>query len=474
MGNSETKTINIEGEDYSIKLENSDDKGTIDDEAMFQYISKARNATCQILLENNSYGSGFFCKIPYTNNKNLLLNVLITCEHVLNYNIIFSDKNIRININNNIKTLSLKNRKKWSNKEMDYSCIEILDEDNIDDFYQLDDIILKKNYNNNLYIEEDKKYLILFAIMKNRKRGHSIGLIKKIDNFYFIHNCNSYEGCSGGVIVNRNNNCVIGIHQGGVEIKKNKKSAVNTGIFIYNIINDIINSNNNKLKKMNEPELKIKKNKDLNGNYDCKININNDKLKKIDINESKIKIRRYIELNGNYDYRIDIVFYGPPACGAKTSLIKSFIKGRGEIENEITLGSDLNHIDIIYLNKQIKLLLIDTSGDKNFLCSIWKLIRKENIIIFGYDLTREESIEEIKYFWVPEFEDTIIKENIIVYLVGNKLDEQSKRQVSKEKAEIYAEEHNFKYFEISCKYYINIDELFEDILKTFLAKNKST
>ena len=162
---------------FNIKPEVSNEKGTEDDDAMYQYIEKARNATCQILLNGGNYGSGFFCRIPYTNNNNLLLNVLLTCEHVLTQDIIFSDNEIKIKVGDAVKNISLKNRKKWSNKEMDYSCIEILEEDEINDFYNLDDIILNKNYTNEMYINNKMNHIYVFGIMK-KKRGHSSGLIK--------------------------------------------------------------------------------------------------------------------------------------------------------------------------------------------------------------------------------------------------------------------------------------------------------
>ena len=167
-----------------IQEKRCDEKGTYDDEALIEYLQKAKNGTCQIILENNSYGSGCFCKIPYTNNNNIYLNVLLTCNHVLKKSVIESDDNIKIKVNDNIKILSLKNRKKWCNEgELDYSCIEIIDEDEIDDFYQIDDIILKKDYQNELYIN---KRIIIFAIMKNRKRGHSNGIIKNIKKCFFF------------------------------------------------------------------------------------------------------------------------------------------------------------------------------------------------------------------------------------------------------------------------------------------------
>ena len=45
------------------------------------------------------------------------------------------------------------------------------------------------------------------------------------------------------------------------------------------------------------------------------------------------------------------------------------------------------------------------------------------------------------------------------------MDIQSERKVSKEEAEIYSQNFSFKYFEISNKAYLNIEELFEDIIK---------
>ena len=139
---------------------------------MLKFLSKAKRCTCQIFINDNNenlYGSGFFCKIPYTKNNNILLNVLLTCEHVLKKDVVFSSKNIKIKLDDKIKNISLsKERKKWSNEKMDYSCIEILDDDEIDDYYQLDDMIFQKDYSNNLYLDE--KHIIIFGIMKTKRR----------------------------------------------------------------------------------------------------------------------------------------------------------------------------------------------------------------------------------------------------------------------------------------------------------------
>ena len=221
----------IEG--YNIKLEKSDEKGMINGYAIINFVQKAINAVCEICL-SNGFGSGFFCKIPYTQNNNLLLPVLITNNHVLSSNDLKND--IKIKINGETKILALKDRKTWTNKEMDFTCIEIKEEDNIHTFYKLDDKVLDKNYSNDCYLNQN---VIIFAINKNDNKqiGFSNGIIKKNFDSFFAHTCNSFPGCSGGCIVNQYNNNIIGIHRGNIET--GNKKAVNEGIYIKDVINRI-------------------------------------------------------------------------------------------------------------------------------------------------------------------------------------------------------------------------------------------
>ena len=241
MGSSESNNLDSNDSfNFKIKNEISDNKGAIDDETMIEYLEKAKYATCKIELNNSKYGSGFFCKIPSKDDENILMNVLLTNEHVLKYDDVFSEKEIKLIVNNKEKIISLKEeRKRWSNKNLDYSCIEIIKKDKIKDFYYLDDKILKNDYSNDIYLE---KNILIFGIMKNKKRGHSDGLIKGIKQFCFVHNCNTYPGCSGAVIVNKNNNLVIGVHKG--ELETEKKLILNVGIFIKYILEDIYKNNN--------------------------------------------------------------------------------------------------------------------------------------------------------------------------------------------------------------------------------------
>ena len=229
---------------YNIKLEKSDEKGMINGYAIINFVQKAINAVCEICL-SNGFGSGFFCKIPFTQNNNLLLPVLLTNNHVLSSNDLKND--IKIKINGETKILALKDRKTWTNQEMDFTCIEIKEEeDNIHTFYNLDDKVLDKNYSNDCYLNQN---VFIFAINKNDKQiGFSNGVIKKNQDSFFAHTCNSFPGCSGGCIVNQFNNNVIGIHRG--EIETGNEKIVNLGIYINNVINRIKQSKENIMQKV--------------------------------------------------------------------------------------------------------------------------------------------------------------------------------------------------------------------------------
>ena len=226
-----------------IKFEKSDKKGMIDADAMMLFLPKAKKAICEINLPNG-YGSGFFCKIPYTEDNNQLIPALITCNHVLSKDIIKAN-NINIILNGQTKTLSLNQRKIWNDEIIDFTCIEIKEkEDNIYTFFNLDDNV----FTNELYLNQN---VIIYGINNNKngsKLVFSNGIINKSYGCNFEYTCNTDSGCSGGCIVNQTDNCVIGIHQGEITGNKN---VVNAGIFLRDIIKYIKENKNAFLSNVN-------------------------------------------------------------------------------------------------------------------------------------------------------------------------------------------------------------------------------
>ena len=189
-----------------------------------------KNAICELEL-GNIKGTGFFCKIPSPQNKNENIIVLLTCYHVLPLNK-YEISQIFYHIENeDKKVLNLKNRKKWRDEELDYTCIEILEEDNITNYLNIDENIIQDNYP---IKELQKKAIYIF----NSKLEFSVGNIIKIWNNLLHYDSDTTYGWSGSPIFNKNNNNVIAIHKGFDE-------QLNIGVFIRTILKHMKNEKDN-------------------------------------------------------------------------------------------------------------------------------------------------------------------------------------------------------------------------------------
>jgi len=221
--------------------------GTQSTNNLISLLQKGNYFSCKIILDNINYGTGFFAKIlsPFDNNK--IIKVLFTCYHVLRKQFLNSHNVINLEFNNEERKIFLKskNRLIWLNENLDYTCIEILDEDNIKEFLKIDFEIYEENYNENLKKEE----IILFGYNKdendeNSKYSSEFGIILQYDtkNKVFYANYNSTPGSSGGAILLKRGYKLIGMHKGGGEETKTKEK-LNFVIPINIILRDLKNKN---------------------------------------------------------------------------------------------------------------------------------------------------------------------------------------------------------------------------------------
>ena len=173
------------------------------------------NSICLIeIIEEKKKGTGFLCSLPYLNNESRQLPVLITCNHVLNINegkeieLQFSDKNFKT-------TLKIdENRKKYINKKLDITILEIKEEDCLNSFeyLEIDGRIFKDE---NLEKIFSKEIIYIIHYPQGFFSSCSYGEIKIISNNTIIyHNCPTQPGSSGAPILNLENNKVIGLHCG--------------------------------------------------------------------------------------------------------------------------------------------------------------------------------------------------------------------------------------------------------------------
>jgi GTPase SAR1 family protein len=83
-------------------------------------------------------------------------------------------------------------------------------------------------------------------------------------------------------------------------------------------------------------------------------------------------------------------------------------------------------------------------------------------MIIAFDLTNSESFEGVKTWMNSIYKHS--DPSIAKVLVGNKLDLEGERVVSKSEAQKIAQEHGMSYFETSAKDNINIQEVMQHIM----------
>jgi len=207
-------------------------------------IEQMEKNICKITIDKNQ-GTGFFCEIPFE-NKEKLLPVFITNNHIINKDFLNKkDAKIKLDIKSeeDMKELNLSNRMKYTNEEYDITIIEIKPEDKINNYLELDDIIMNDILNNKNNIKEYISETIYIIQYPENKLSVSYGILDNIyedEKYNFNHKCSTRGGASGSPILNINNK-VIGIHKEG-----NNKKQYNKGTFLNFPIKEFIKLNNKK------------------------------------------------------------------------------------------------------------------------------------------------------------------------------------------------------------------------------------
>lgn len=128
-----------------------------------------------------------------------------------------------------------------------------------------------------------------------------------------------------------------------------------------------------------------------------------------------------------------------------------------------TIGIDFL-LKTMYLedNKTIRLQLWDTAGQERFRSLIPSYIRDSHVAVICYDITNKKSFENLNK-WI---QDVKLErgDDVIIVIVGNKLDLNNKRQVTLEECEEYLKSINGKFcIETSTKANHNVKLLFKKI-----------
>ena len=170
----------------------------------------------------------------------------------------------------------------------------------------------------------------------------------------------------------------------------------------------------------------------------------------------------------NYAGSLSFILIGDSTVG-KSCFFKRYF--RNEFSEGIfhTIGIDKETKHIKIGDNSYKITLWDTAGQEKFRFLPKKYYNNADGIFLLFDVTNEESFKNVST-WINDVKENSGKTNengnkssITLFLIGNKIDLDG-REVSKEQAEMEAKSLGVKYFEISCKFNMNIPEVMQSMI----------
>jgi len=159
-----------------------------------------------------------------------------------------------------------------------------------------------------------------------------------------------------------------------------------------------------------------------------------------------------------YDYLFKLLLIGDSGVG-KSCLLLRFADHTYTESYISTIGVDFKIRTITTRDeKTIKLQIWDTAGQERFRTITSSYYRGAHGIIVVYDVTDQESFNNVKQ-WLNEIERYAC-EKVNKLLVGNKCDLVSKKAVSYEVAKAFADKLDIPFLETSAKAATNVEKAF--------------
>ena len=149
------------------------------------------------------------------------------------------------------------------------------------------------------------------------------------------------------------------------------------------------------------------------------------------------------------DEKIQLIMIGESSVG-KTSLIRRYTKNIFNLNHLETTGLEFNSKEERINHKIIKVKIWDTAGQEIFHSLTKNFFRKADGIIIVFDVTNKESFDKI-HDWVKSVHDNIDSyREMNIIIVGNKIDLDENREVTKEEGVKLSDYYDITYFEASA------------------------
>ena len=162
-----------------------------------------------------------------------------------------------------------------------------------------------------------------------------------------------------------------------------------------------------------------------------------------------------------YDISFKIIVIGDSGVG-KSCITNKATKNIFEENYHATVGFEFFNFNLKINGQVVKLQIWDTCGQELYRSLITNFYRNSSLAIIVYSVTSESSFQNID-IWLRELR-TQSSPDVKVILIGNKIDLEEQRKISREEGELFAKTNNLeKFIETSAKSGLNIEKTFVDI-----------
>ncbi|KAF9357126.1 hypothetical protein BGX26_004243 [Mortierella sp. AD094] len=165
---------------------------------------------------------------------------------------------------------------------------------------------------------------------------------------------------------------------------------------------------------------------------------------------------------------LKLLLIGSSGTG-KSSLLMRFVDGVFLAPDEIsaTIGVDFKVKVIDVEGKKYKLTIWDTAGQERFRTLTSSYYRGAQGVILVYDVSNRDSFNDLQT-WFNELDTYCSSKEVVRMIVGNKVDKESSREVSRHEGQELAQKLQTLFVECSAKTRLGVQQAFDELVQQII------